>query len=91
MAKELEAYKDTMNKWAQRWEAKAGKSSIIAIKRRNFLKKKEISGVPCHREVTVRMEIYSLGLHEETNLTIISSNIFSGPFSLSSPSGTPIT
>ena len=45
MAKELEAYKDTMNKWAQRWEAKAGKSSIIAIKRRNFLKKKEISDV----------------------------------------------
>lgn len=57
MVRELEVYKDIMNKWVQRQEVKVRSSSVIVIKRWKFLKEKEVSSVLCYREVKIRMEI----------------------------------
>lgn len=57
MVRELEVYKDIMNKWVQRQEVKVRSSSVIVIKRWKFLKEKEVSSVLRYREVKIRMEI----------------------------------
>lgn len=57
MTKELATHKDTTNKWAQRRGAKAKKerSQRCPMPQRNH-------------SISIRMEIYSLSLHEENNL-----------------------
>ena len=53
-----------MNKWAERErKQRQEKSRINAIKKRKFLKEKEVSGIPCHREAKIRNLF--LGLHKE--------------------------